>query len=84
MSNDCTVHASHCCKWHGCKYGDKNCPVVKGEVEQLWPCDDCYDEMDEADYYTSVIARLPDMYELRLKAQKRNFEEALKEAKGEH
>lgn len=69
---------------HGCKYVEKNCPVVKGEVEQLWPCDDCYDEMDEADYYTSVIARLPKMYELRLKAQKRNFEEMLKEIKGEH
>ena len=82
MNNEYAVHAGHCCKWHGCKYGDKNCPVVKGEVEQLWPCDHCYDEMEEADYYTSVIARLPKMYELRLKAQRRNFE-ALKESKSE-
>ena len=83
MNNDYAIHASHCCKWHGCKYGEKDCPVVKGKVEQLWPCDDCYDEMEEADYYTSVIARLPQMYALCLKAQKRNFEEALKEAKNE-
>ena len=83
MIDDYKVHASHCCKWHGCRYGDKNCPVVNGEIEQLWLCDDCYEEMDKADYYTSVIARLPKMYEFRLKAQKRYFEEALKEAKGE-
>ena len=28
------VHAAHCCKWHGCKYGeDEICPVVLGNVE---------------------------------------------------
>lgn len=35
------VHAAHCCKEHGCKYGDNDCPVVSGEVEQKNPCQDC-------------------------------------------
>lgn len=79
MNNDYAVHAEHCCKYHGCKYGDKNCPVVKEKVKQLWPCEDCYEEMDEAEYYTSVVSRLPQMYELRLEAQKRAFNKATKE-----
>lgn len=84
MSNDYSVHASHCCIWHGCKYGEKTCPVVNGKVKQLWPCDDCYEEMDNAEYYTSVVARLPKIFELRLEAQKRSFNNTMKENKDEH
>ncbi|WP_081235193.1 MULTISPECIES: hypothetical protein [Pseudomonas] len=40
MSNT-GVHESHCCARHGCKYGDDDCPVVQGRVEQLYPCEDC-------------------------------------------
>jgi len=32
------VHIAHCSKEHGCKYGDLDCPVVLGEVEQKYPC----------------------------------------------
>jgi len=35
------VHAAHCCKEHGCKYGHDDCPVVSGEVLQVRPCEDC-------------------------------------------
>lgn len=35
------VHASHCCKVCGCRYGDETCPVVTGEVEQAFDCEDC-------------------------------------------
>jgi antitoxin component of MazEF toxin-antitoxin module len=35
------VHARHCCKRHGCKYGEDDCPVVKGRVVQDGPCHDC-------------------------------------------
>ena len=35
------VHQSHCCFYHGCKYGDTECPVLTGRVEQLYPCEDC-------------------------------------------
>ncbi len=40
---DSDTHAAHCCKEHGCKYGDENCPVVLGTVEQRFPCLDCED-----------------------------------------
>ena len=38
------VHAAHCCKKHGCKYSEYNCPVVNGEVEQNYPYVDCYSD----------------------------------------
>jgi hypothetical protein len=38
------VHTTHCCAVHGCKYGDHTCPVVTGEVEQTYPCQDCNDD----------------------------------------
>ena len=45
------VHAAHCCKWHGCKYGDLDCPVVNGEVEQEYPCEYCSELLSEEEYY---------------------------------
>lgn len=41
------VHRTHCCKKHGCKYGDEDCPVVTGKIKQDYPCEDCYYDMDE-------------------------------------
>ena len=38
------VHASPCCKHHGCKYGDEDCPVELGLVEALYKCEFCMDE----------------------------------------
>lgn len=35
------VHRTHCCVKHGCKYGDKCCPVVNNEVEQDYLCEEC-------------------------------------------
>ena len=35
------VHTRHCCKKHGCKYGDEWCPVEHGPYEQEYPCEDC-------------------------------------------
>ena len=35
------VHKSHCCILHGCKYGDCNCPVVKGDIRQDYICENC-------------------------------------------
>lgn len=34
------VHETHCCSDHGCKYGDEDCPVVKGTVEGI-RCESC-------------------------------------------
>jgi hypothetical protein len=36
-----SVHSTHCCTQHGCKYGDKDCPVVLGIEKQGYPCEDC-------------------------------------------
>lgn len=34
------THATHCCKRHGCKYGDEDCPVVLGTAQQEYACED--------------------------------------------
>lgn len=34
------VHRTHCCKTHGCKYRDPNCPVELGQIEQDFDCED--------------------------------------------
>ena len=38
------VHRTHCCSQHGCKYNNKDCPVVSGDIKQDYPCEDCHDE----------------------------------------
>lgn len=35
------VHVTHCCIVHGCKYGDRDCPVVLGKSDQHYLCEDC-------------------------------------------
>lgn len=36
------VHVHHCCVHHGCKYGEEDCPVVSGVMQQRSPCEHCY------------------------------------------
>jgi hypothetical protein len=38
------VHETHCCFEHGCKYGDSDCPVELGIIDQEFPCEMCDDE----------------------------------------
>lgn len=40
------THQTHCCKIHGCKYGDDECPVVDSSIIQAYPCEDC-EEVEE-------------------------------------
>lgn len=40
-----SVHDSHCCKVHGCKYGDRDCPVVLGKEEGIF-CEECIETME--------------------------------------
>jgi len=35
------IHTSQCCKLHGCKYGNEDCPVSAGDVAQKYPCENC-------------------------------------------
>lgn len=37
------THSSHCCKKHGCKYSDEDCPVQFGHIIQDYPCEWCND-----------------------------------------
>ena len=34
------VHGCHCCKQHGCKYMDEDCPVEHGTMPGIF-CEDC-------------------------------------------
>ena len=45
------AHSSHCCVIHGCKYGDKNCPVVIGKIKQEYMCEFCDDYNNELKYF---------------------------------
>jgi hypothetical protein len=35
------VHTRHCCKLHGCKYGDDDCTVTTEAAPQEYLCEDC-------------------------------------------
>lgn len=62
------THSSHCCSDHGCKYGNKDCPVTLGLIEQEYPCEDCGDDDDELKHYSSEYLSYGDnkiMYELK-------------------
>lgn len=48
------MHASHCCKVHGCQYGYETCPVVTGEVEQTSTCEDCEADKREHEYHSRL------------------------------
>jgi hypothetical protein len=37
------AHRTHCCVAHGCKYGDRNCPVETGRIQQEYLCEDCHE-----------------------------------------
>jgi len=52
-----SVHSTHCCKTHGCKYGDENCSVVLGNEEQEYPCEDCNNGTEEY-FNTTYVSRL--------------------------
>ena len=51
MANHDAIHAAHCCKWHGCKYGDPDCPVETGKIEQEYICEWCSEMLRDEDYY---------------------------------
>lgn len=50
------VHRTHCCIVHGCKYGDKDCPVVLGKALQEYLCEDCdyFYEQNEIEVFNKI------------------------------
>ena len=65
MANNIGVHATHCCKWHGCKYGESDCPVVSGEVKQEYLCEDCYEDLENEDYYVRLMKNLEEIKQFK-------------------
>jgi hypothetical protein len=47
-SNRC-VHTEHCCKIHGCKYGDDDdeCAVANDTKSQSFPCQVCREQEED-------------------------------------
>lgn len=64
------THATHCCKRHGCKYGNnKDCPVTLDLIKQVYPCEtgsdfgeDCFGEdidfQMKHDEYKEVLEKI--------------------------
>lgn len=72
MDRNIGVHATHCCKICGCKYGDEDCPVVNGEVVSEYPCEsrhDTYLTMDES----RKIIKILETYRLYIHLTEENF-----------
>lgn len=44
------VHRDHCCIVHGCSYGDPDCPVALGKIDQTSLCQDCPCDQDGSFY----------------------------------
>lgn len=70
MRGSVGVHAAHCCKWHGCKYGDRDCPVANGEVEQLYACEDCWHVLEDENYYRQIVKEIDEIKEWRAAKKK--------------
>lgn len=61
MRGSIGVHAAHCCRWHGCKYGDLDCPVANREVEQEYPCEYCSTVLEEEEYYKRMAREVDEI-----------------------
>lgn len=56
-----SVHDAHCCRYHGCKYGDDDCPVVAG-LEEGVACEQC------TEYDLSAEKAVLDLYQRLFRA----------------
>lgn len=58
-----SVHDSHCCPKHGCKYGDSDCPVELGREPGL-SCEYCDELAAEYPYALKELTGLtPEEFE---------------------
>lgn len=53
------VHTRHCCRIHGCKYGDADCPVYLGFSTQESPCELCQQDPNDEDYKYVELNNIP-------------------------
>lgn len=43
MNHNKDIHTEHCCKYHGCKFGNVKgfCTVMNGTNDQSYSCEEC-------------------------------------------
>lgn len=61
-----SVHSTHCCKVHGCKYDDKDCPVFEGPDPGIICefCDTFATDETNADLQWRPISECKDMHRM--------------------
>jgi hypothetical protein len=70
------IHISHCCLFHGCKYGRKTCPVYAGKVPQEIPCEDCstddgaHLDVEELAALRHIFTNDPTLFDMMVEAAK--------------
>ncbi len=57
--DDYGVHNTHCCRRHGCKYGDNDCPVEFGDAEGV-KCEWCEEDDREYDFRLIEVLKMLD------------------------
>ncbi len=67
LPEDFQVHESHCCVDHGCKYGDDDCPVVSGQIKQLYDCEDCVNEGARIGFTRDLVNAVRELVNLQEK-----------------
>jgi hypothetical protein len=75
------VHASHCCKRHGCKYGDKDCPVVSGSVKQDYPCEWCDELVGRKSPLREAMYDIMEYCEIHLMMGHLSYDDAIQKIK---
>ena len=76
-----SVHGSHCCPIHGCKYGDDDCPVEAGTEAPEYECNNgC--EICEGAWWNQAGSKYENLREHidHLLEDKQNLPEKLREA----
>ena len=82
MKDNAEVHKTHCCLKHGCKYGEDDCPVASGEIDQLYDCEECAWDNEEDRQLTIIRKKAEicdDFVELCIKSSPLRLMESLGE-----
>lgn len=67
---DWGYHIGHCCKFHGCKYGEEDCPVVNGKVKQAYLCEDCFEDLEDEQWHKNKLQDIEEIKQLRQELNK--------------
>ena len=76
-------HSWYCCPVHGCKYDDATCPVVSGQSNAEYKCEDCADEEEIRHHNATVPSMTHDMYTHGLEEEIDRLQTAIGNAKRE-